>query len=120
MTNEEPKIDFTSLDPGKTDGGYWRRFQGRVVALARPELRRRGAAETVTFTEVIRDWAVTVVPAMAAAALAAGFLLWAGGQEVAIAELSVEEVINGGPEGASVPVVLDEERAVVSFAGLEF
>lgn len=65
---------LVSLDPERTDPGYWDRFHRWVVSSAVVELARRRRREA-TVSEVMFSWWRTVVPIAAVAAVLAGFFL---------------------------------------------
>ena len=65
---------LVSLDPERTDPGYWHRFHRWVVSSAVVELARRRRREA-TVSEVMFSWWRTVVPIAAVAAVLAGFFL---------------------------------------------
>lgn len=75
MTRRDLNHGVEELDPGKDDPAYWGHFRERVVRAARPELRRRREARTLTIAGTLLSWRRGLVPAAITAAVAAGMLL---------------------------------------------
>jgi hypothetical protein len=67
----EPKVSLDALDPGADDPGYWPQFRRGVADRAGPLLAERRRASHVTLEGVVYAWGRWVLPAVAAAVLAA-------------------------------------------------
>lgn len=115
---------LAAWDPGAADPGYWLRFQGRVLALAAPELARRRLMADLTVGDVLAEWARALIPT---AALAAGVALlvivrpFDTRHELASAA-TVEELLVADIGRETIPETLsrDETAAWVAFAGERF
>ena len=68
---------LVTLDPERTDPGYWHRFHRWVVTSAVGELAKRRRREA-TVSEVIFSWWCTVVPSATVAAALASRLVRPG------------------------------------------
>lgn len=67
---------LATLDPERSDAGYWHRFHRWVLKAAAPELARRRRQRPMTVSEMVFSWWRALVPiAMATAALAGAVLL---------------------------------------------
>lgn len=103
-----------ALDPAAADEGYWPRFHQAVLRRSAGELARRRALADLSVTELVSSWARAVVPTALLAAAVAGLLLldlpsatpWDPASETI---LGVEDVLNDGAEGQSIPAVLSDE-----------
>jgi len=112
--NDTTEFDFDDrvtelevVDPAKTDGLYWARFQREVMQRALSELARRREQVRLTVSEALSGWARLVLPSAVAAAAVAGFLIVQtpeSGDEVMI----VEDILD-------VPSELEEESTEVDF-----
>ena len=115
---------LAAWDPAAADPGYWPRFQGKVLALAAPELARRRLMADLTVGDVLAGWARALVPT---AALAAGVALavivrpFESRQELT-STASVEELLVAGMGRETIPETLDRDEAAawVAFAGERF
>lgn len=115
---------LVAWDPAAADPGYWLRFQGKVLALAAPELARRRLMADLTVGDVLAGWARALIPT---AALAAGVALvvivqpFQSRQELT-STTSVEELLVAGMGRETIPETLsrDEPAAWVTFAGERF
>jgi hypothetical protein len=113
MTSEEIDLHvralLATLDPDRTDPGYWHRFQLWVVNSAGPELARRRRVANDTVSEVVASWWRTLVPTAAmAAALAAFMLLRQQPPRAPVAYVDVDEMLM---EGVDAPVMPAFETA---------
>jgi hypothetical protein len=70
VNESEPKARLDVLDPAVDDPGYWLRFQRIVVQRARPALAERRRSH-VALEDVVFVWGRWVLPAVAAAIVAA-------------------------------------------------
>jgi hypothetical protein len=103
-----------ALDPAAADETYWPRFHRAILRQSASELARRRALADLSVTELVSSWARAVVPTALLAAAVAGLLLldvpsaatWDTAPETV---LGVEEVLNDGAVGQSIPAVLSDE-----------
>lgn len=115
---------LAAWDPAAADPGYWSRFQGKVLALAAPELARRRLMADLTVGDVLAGWARALVPT---AALAAGVALVVlvrpfESRHELTSTSSVEELLVAGIGRETIPETLsrDETAVWVAFAGERF
>jgi hypothetical protein len=95
---------LATLDPERTDPGYWHRLHRWVVNSASAELARRRRAAEATVSGVVLSWWRTLVPTAAvAAALAAFMLLQQGPRQAPVAYVDVDEMLMEGVEGPVMP-----------------
>jgi hypothetical protein len=95
---------LATLDPERSDPGYWLRFQRWAVNSAAPELARRRRLAAATVSDVMMSWWRTLVPTAAVAALLAGFVLLRDQTpEAPIAYMNVDEQILEGVEAPVMP-----------------
>ena len=101
---------LATLDPERTDPGYWHRFHRWVLNSAGAELARRRRGADASVSGVMFSWRRTLVPTAAVAAILAGFfLLWdAAAPPQPVAYMSVDELIL---DGVDVPVMPAFETA---------
>jgi hypothetical protein len=100
---------LATLDPDRTDPGYWHRLHRWVVNAAGPELARRRRAVDATVSEVVISWWRTLVPTAAmAAALSAFLLLRQDAPRQPVAYMDVDEMLL---EGIDAPVMPAFEAA---------
>jgi len=96
---------LATLDPERTDPGYWHRLHRWVVNGAGPELARRRRAVNATVSEVVISWWRTLVPtAAAAAALATFLLLRQEAPRAPVAYMDVDEMLLEGIDAPVMPV----------------
>ena len=99
---------LSTLDPERTDPGYWLRMQRWVVNGAGAELARRRRAEA-TVSGVVISWWRTLVPTAAMAAALAAFLLFQPERVTQpVAYVDVDEMLL---EGVDAPVMPAFETA---------
>ena len=96
---------LATLDPERSDAGYWHRFHRWVLNAAAPELARRRRKRPMTVSEMVFSWWRALVPiAMATAALAGALLLSERPNASPVANLDVEEMLLEGTEAPVMPV----------------
>lgn len=74
MNDIEPPVSLEALDPARGEPQFWGRLEGRILASAESELRRRRAA-AASLGEAFLAWGRLVLPVAAAAVTAALLLL---------------------------------------------
>lgn len=114
-------IPLEHLDPGRSDPGYWARFQAGVMALAGPELARRRATRQPTVGDVLASWGRLLVPASVVAAAAMASLLVPSATTPG-ADIAIEEALLSGFDDEPLPDVLvadqvDEVAFLVAIEG---
>ncbi|NNM31727.1 MAG: hypothetical protein HKO53_01590 [Gemmatimonadetes bacterium] len=103
--NEER--NFSPLDPGWDDPGYWTAFRASVMDRARLELARRREAIRLTVPTVLFGWSRGLVPAALAAAAIAGFMVVSEqGAAVDPEPLALEDIVS--EEAEAMRAFLDE------------
>jgi hypothetical protein len=96
----EPKVRLAVLDPAADDPGYWLRFRRGVAERAGPVMaERRRRTSHLTLEGVVFAWGRWVLPAVAAAVLAAFLLTGDAPTERGGNVAGVEELLEG-PSGA--------------------
>ena len=97
---------LVTLDPERTDPGYWHRFHRWVVTSAVGELAKRRRREA-TVSEVMFSWWRTVVPIAAVAAALAWFVLVQALAEpsaaVPMPDMTMDELLREGMEAPVMP-----------------
>ena len=100
---------LSTLDPERTDPGYWHRMHRWVVNSAAPELARRRRAVEATVSEVVISWWRALVPTAAMAGALAAFLLYQPERPAApVAYVDLDEMLL---EGVDAPVMPAFETA---------
>jgi hypothetical protein len=100
---------LSTLDPERTDAGYWHRMHRWVVNSAAPELARRRRAVEATVSEVVISWWRALVPTAAMAGALAAFLLYQPERPTApVAYVDLDEMLL---EGVDAPVMPAFETA---------
>ena len=123
MNGFDDRAKLDSLDPGFEDPGFWLRYHGQVMVLARDELARRRMAGEWSIPEVVFQWRKTLVPlTLLAAALSGVFLIGNEEPTSALSPVAMEEALIDGLAGDPIPTVLGraaelEEVAFLTAAG---
>ena len=106
---------LASLDPGRRDPRYWPEFQRAVMLSAGAELARRRRLAELTVSDVVFSWSRGLVPAAAAASLAAFFLLRPAAAP-SPAPLRLEEALFADNVEVSASDVSNDLAGEISFA----
>jgi hypothetical protein len=115
---QEPENDawiektLASLDPAVRDPRYWFEFHRGVMLQAGGELARRRRLAEVTVSDVVFSWSRALVPAAAAASLAAFLMLRPAVVETP-APIRLEEILW---EGADVSATEASEELAVEIS----
>jgi len=123
MNEFDDRANLDSLDPGFEDPGFWLRYHGQVMGLARDELARRRMAGEWSIPEVVFQWRKTLVPLTLLAATLAGIFLM-GLEEPAstLPPVAMEDALIEGLAVDPIPTVLErtlelDEVAFLTGAG---
>ncbi len=123
MNDENGRLPLETLDPGRSDPGFWVRFHLRVMERARGELARRRLEAEPTIPEIVFAWRRTLIPAVLMAAALAAILLVGDPEPVgAPFPLALEEVLLEDLAQEPIPTVLGREAEldeVAFLAGME-
>ena len=93
---------LTALDPAAREPRYWFEFHRGVMQSAGAELARRRRLAEVTVSDIVFSWSRALVPAAAAASLAAFFALRPVSTEPA--PLTLEEILYESADVSSIDV----------------
>jgi len=107
MNEFDDRVQLDSLDPESQDPGFWIRFHGHVMVLARDELARRRMAREWSVPDVVFQWRKTLVPLTLLAATLSGIFVI--GHEEPTSDLSpvaLEDALMEGLAGEPIPTVL--------------
>jgi hypothetical protein len=106
---------LTSLDPADRDPRYWFEFHRGVMLSSGAELARRRRLAEVTVSDVVFSWSRGLIPAAAAAAVAAFFALRPVSIEAPRPGLRLEEILFESTD-VSASEVSSEVSGEISFA----